>query len=284
MLATLTVSNFALIDNISIDFNNGLSVLTGETGAGKSLIIDAISLLLGGRASTQMIREGTSKAIIEGIFTEYNPKINNILEDIGIEISDEGLIVKREINVNGKSISRINGSMVTLSQLEEVSSLLADIHTQLDTKKLFDLRNYVDFLDDDSVLPKTLEYNQLRKEYLTVVKEYNKIKKDLQDDLDNLDYLKYRYNELKSLHLVKDEVESLEEELKILDNYETIYNSLYTIKNAFHDKDILDTLYDIKNTLLKLSEFDNKLSSLVEIVNNSYYELEDVEKTVEQDF
>ena len=97
MLATLTVSNFALIDNISIDFNNGLSVLTGETGAGKSLIIDAISLLLGGRASTQMIREGASKAIIEGIFTEYNPKINNILEDIGIEISDEGLIVKREI-------------------------------------------------------------------------------------------------------------------------------------------------------------------------------------------
>lgn len=284
MLATLTVSNFALIDNISIDFNNGLSVLTGETGAGKSLIIDAISLLLGGRASTQMIREGASKAIIEGIFTEYNPKINNILEDIGIETSDEGLIVKREINVNGKSISRINGSMVTLSQLEEVSSLLADIHTQLDTKKLFDLRNYVDFLDDDSVLPKALEYNQLRKEYLTVVKEYNKIKKDLQDDLDNLDYLKYRYNELKSLHLVKDEVESLEEELKILDNYETIYNSLYTIKNAFHDKDILDTLYDIKNTLLKLSEFDNKLSGLVEIVNNSYYELEDVEKTVSDSF
>ena len=132
MLANLSVSNFALIDNITIDFDNGMTVLTGETGAGKSLIIDAISLLLGERASPALVRKSATKAVIEGVFIDYNPKIDDLLESIGIDVCEEGLIVKREININGKSISRINGSSVTLNQLEEVSSLLADIHTQLD--------------------------------------------------------------------------------------------------------------------------------------------------------
>lgn len=284
MLATLTVSNYALIDNITIDFDNGLTVLTGETGAGKSLIIDAISLLLGDRASSLMVRQGSNKAIIEGVFVDYNPQINIILNSVGIDISDNELIIKREININGKSISRINGSIVTLSQLEEVSSLLADIHTQLDTKKLFEVRNYVDFLDDDNVKPLLQEYHNKKNEYLKVVKEYKNLKKQIQDDLDNIDYLKYRYNELKSLNLVEGELEELEEELKILNNFETIYNNLYSIKSAFKDNDILDNLYEIKNLLEKSATFDSKLANLVNVVENSYYELEDVEQTINDKF
>ncbi len=284
MLATLTVSNYALIDNITIDFDSGLTVLTGETGAGKSLIIDAISLLLGDRASSLMVRQGSNKAIIEGVFVDYNPQINIILNSIGIDISDNELIIKREININGKSISRINGSIVTLSQLEEVSSLLADIHTQLDTKKLFEVRNYVDFLDDDNVKPLLQEYHNKKNEYLKVVKEYKNLKKQIQDDLDNIDYLKYRYNELKSLNLVVGELEELEEELKILNNFETIYNNLYSIKSAFKDNDILDNLYEIKNLLEKSATFDSKLANLVNVVENSYYELEDVEQTINDKF
>lgn len=284
MLANLSVSNFALIDNITIDFNKGLTVLTGETGAGKSLIIDAISLLLGGRASSQLIRRGAEKAIIEGLFSDYNPKINMILESLGIEVCNDELIIKREINTNGKSISRINGSIVTLSQLEEVASLLADIHTQLDTKKLFEIRNYVDFLDDVNSQNLLLKYQVNRKNYFIALKEYKKIKEQIQTDVDNLDYLKYRFNELKSLNLIEGELDQLEEELKILDNYETIYNTMYSIKTTFKDQDILESLYDIKNMIQKLAAFDNKMMPLVDVVNNSYYELEDVEQTINDSF
>ena len=213
MLTSLTVSNFAIIDNISIEFGDKLTVLTGETGAGKSLIIDAIGLLLGERASSSMVRQDAEKAIIEGVFCDYNPKINKILGEIGIDSSEDILIIKREINKNGKSISRINGFVVTLGQLENVSCLLADIHTQLDTKKLFDIRNYVDFLDNE-LTDKTLkEYLQLKNKYLEVLKDYKKIKKDLEDGEENLEYYKYRLNELKNLHLNSSEIENLEQEL-----------------------------------------------------------------------
>lgn len=284
MLANLSVSNYALIDNITIDFDHGLTVLTGETGAGKSLIIDAISLLLGDRASALMVRQGTNKAIIEGVFVDYNPQINLLLESIGIDVSDNELIIKREININGKSISRVNGSIVTLTQLEEISSLLADIHTQLDTKKLFEVRNYVDFLDDDFAKPLINDYQTRKDDYLKVSKEYKNLKKQIQDDLENIDYLKYRYNELKSLNLIDGELEELEEELRILDNYETIYNNLYSIKSTFKDNDILDNLYEIKNLLEKAATYDSKLATLVSVVESSYYDLEDVEQTIGDKF
>ena len=178
MLASLTVSNFAIIDNISIEFEDKLSVLTGETGAGKSLIIDAIGLLLGERASSSMVRQDADKAIIEGVFCNYNPKINEILEEIGIDNSDDTLIVRREINKNGKSISRINGFVVTLNQLESIAGLLADIHTQLDTKKLFDVRNYVEFVDNEVSKRILNEYLKWREEYLNAYRAYKKILKE----------------------------------------------------------------------------------------------------------
>lgn len=279
MLTSLTVSNFAIIDNISIEFGDKLTVLTGETGAGKSLIIDAIGLLLGERASSSMVRQDAEKAIIEGVFCDYNPKINKILVEIGIDSSEDILIIKREINKNGKSISRINGFVVTLGQLENVSCLLADIHTQLDTKKLFDIRNYVDFLDNE-LTDKTLkEYLQLKNKYLEVLKDYKKIKKDLEDGEENLEYYKYRLNELKNLHLNSSEIENLEQELYILNNYESIYNTIYSIKDIFKNNNIVSGLYDIRNLVSKLINIDPKYHILKENLDNVYYELDDLETT-----
>ena len=129
MLVSLTVKNFAIIDNISIDFADKMTVLTGETGAGKSLIIDAIGLLFADRASSEMVRYGEAKAIIEGVFVGYDHKLNQLLEEYDIELEDE-LIIRRDVLSSGKSVCRVNGNLVNLSQLQEISYYLGDIHHQ----------------------------------------------------------------------------------------------------------------------------------------------------------
>ena len=143
MLVSLNVKNFAIIDNIKLDFKEGMSVLTGETGAGKSLIIDAIGLLFGKRASPDWVRHGENKATIEGVFSGSNPKIKEIL---GIELGEEDyLVIKREIYSNGKSLCKVNNETVTLSQLAEISEAIGDIHSQFDTQGLFNPKNYLQF-------------------------------------------------------------------------------------------------------------------------------------------
>ena len=130
LLTNLKVQNFAIIDNINLEFNKGLTVLTGETGAGKSLIIDAIGILLGGKFPLTMIRNNEEKAIIEGVFDSLNDKTKEKLDELGIDYDDELLIIRREVNTTGRSIIRINGTVVTLGNLEIISEGIADIHTQ----------------------------------------------------------------------------------------------------------------------------------------------------------
>jgi len=283
MLTHLSVTNFAIINNVSIDFDDHFTVLTGETGAGKSLIIDAIGLLLGDRAQTSMIRTGCDKATIEGTFENYNENIDNLLKEIGIE-PDDFLIIRREILANGKSVCRINGYIVTLNQLVGISSMLADIHTQLDTKKLFDLRNYVDFIEDDSSRALLKIYLDNRAEYLNHLKDYKKLLNEFEDSKDNLDYYQYRLSEIKSLNLRVGEEEELQNELYSLNNFDNIYNSLKEAISLFKDQDITNSLYLIKQLLAKLSQMDDRYSELTENINSIYYDLDDAEETLKSNF
>ena len=156
MLVSLYVKNFAIIDNIQVDFKEGMSVLTGETGAGKSLIIDAIGLLFGKRASSDWVRFGETKAIIEGVFSNFNPKMQEIL---GFELNpEEYLVIKREIYSNGKSLCKVNNETITLAQLSELSETIGDIHSQFDTQGLFNPKNYLQFLDDAEIAELLEEY------------------------------------------------------------------------------------------------------------------------------
>ena len=167
MLSNLRVKNFAIIDNINIEFSDGFTVLTGETGAGKSLIIDAIGLLFGDRSSTSVVRYGETKAIVEGVFEKLSQNTKNVLDEIGVELlEDDMLIIKREISSAGKSIIRVNGEIITLSQLEKLAFTLGDIHTQDDTKKLFLPENYLSFIDNDQSLQELTKYRDLRTIYL----------------------------------------------------------------------------------------------------------------------
>ncbi len=279
MLASLTVQNFAIIDNISIDFNSGLTILTGETGAGKSLIIDAIGLLFGNRASSSMIRSGSTKAVVEGVFTDCGKRVMKIIADNGLDTMDDGMVVvKREINENGKSIIRINGSVVTLSQLNDIAYYLADIHTQLDTKKLFDINNYVSFIEDDSSLSLLREYQLALQNYRLALKNYLLKEKQLADDASNLDYLKYQLAELDKANLLENELEDIEMELSELNNYENIFKHLNEIKKAFNDNNIVEALYSVKQNLLKLKDYSSNYDASYVTTENLYYELEALEE------
>ena len=188
MLLSLTVKNFAIIDNISIDFNNGMTVLTGETGAGKSLIIDAIGLLFGDRASNELVRYGETKAVIEGIFAEYSNEVIEILKTNNIE-NEDVLVIKREIYQNGKSIARVNGETINLTILESLANELGDIHTQFDVVKLVNPKNYFNFIDNDEIIKLIEDYKFSLNQYRQVLNQYNK-KKD-QENINNqkIDFL-----------------------------------------------------------------------------------------------
>ena len=149
MLTELSIHDFAIIDELSLTFHEGLTVLTGETGAGKSIIIDAIQLLAGGRGSVEFVRHGTTKAEIEGLFSVENKDhpIYKVGENYGIEISDSMVVLQRTITSGGKSICRVNGKLITLAILREFGKKLIDIHTQHETQSLMDPENHIDLLD-----------------------------------------------------------------------------------------------------------------------------------------
>ena len=212
MLKSMLVKNFAIIDNIQIEFDSGMSVLTGETGAGKSLIIDAIGLLFGDRASSELVRHGESKAVIEGIFTNVSDKVTDILQEEGID-EEDFLTIKREIYENGKSLCKVNGNSVSLSFLQELSSTLGNIHTQFDNTKLVNPKNYLDFIDDVNIKELLVIYQNNLKKYNKIKKEYDTLLKNEEESNQKLDFYRYQYSDLTKAGLNISEEEELNQDL-----------------------------------------------------------------------
>ena len=283
MLQSLNVKNFAIIDNISIDFNDKMTVLTGETGAGKSLIIDAIGLLFGDRASNEMVRFGESKASIEGVFSNYPFEINDILEDNGIEVLDF-LIIKREIYANGKSLSKINGEAVSLNVLNDVSSFLGDIHTQFDSIKLVNPKNYFEFIDNEEIKEIVNLYQRELKKYRVVNGKYQEKLNSQNEKLQRLDFLKYQYNEIKQAKLDLNEEESLQNELRILNNHEKISQNYYDFLSYFENFNLLSNLYEAISSIKKNINFDERLKEKVDRLEESYFNIEDIFDDIKSNF
>lgn len=279
MLLSLTVKNFAIIDNISIDFNNGMTVLTGETGAGKSLIIDAIGLLFGDRASNELVRYGETKAVIEGIFAEYSNEVIEILKTNNIE-NEDVLVIKREIYQNGKSIARVNGETINLTILESLANELGDIHTQFDVVKLVNPKNYFNFIDNDEIIKLIEDYKLSLNQYRQVLNQYNK-KKD-QENLNNqkIDFLKYQIDELRKANLDSNEEEVLRSELNVMNNYEKISSNYQEFVDLFEKNDLIGSLYDAINALKKNIEYNDKIESFISRLENIYYDLDDIANEV----
>ncbi|MDW4333182.1 DNA repair protein RecN [Staphylococcus saprophyticus] len=281
MLQTLSIKQFAIIDELEVHFGDGLTVLSGETGAGKSIIIDAIGQLIGMRASSNYVRHGEKKAIIEGIFDiDESKEAISILEALDIDIDEDFLLVKREIFSTGKSMCRVNNQIVTLQDLRKIMQELLDIHGQHETQTLLKQKYHLQLLDNYA----EDKYKKLLNSYVATFDQYEAKKKELEDLesadqalLQRLDLLKFQHEELQEANLVEGEVKQLETDIKRIQNSENLNLALNNAHLTLTDEHaITDRLYELSNQLQSISHIlPEKYDSLKEEVDQFYYTLED---------
>lgn len=281
MLQTLSIKQFAIIDELEVHFGDGLTVLSGETGAGKSIIIDAIGQLIGMRASSNYVRHGEKKAIIEGIFDiDESKEAISILEALDIDIDEDFLLVKREIFSTGKSMCRVNNQIVTLQDLRKIMQELLDIHGQHETQTLLKQKYHLQLLDNYA----EDKYKKLLNSYVATFDQYKAKKKELEDLesadqalLQRLDLLKFQHEELQEANLVEGEVKQLETDIKRIQNSENLNLALNNAHLTLTDEHaITDRLYELSNQLQSISHIlPEKYDSLKEEVDQFYYTLED---------
>ncbi|WP_210123850.1 MULTISPECIES: DNA repair protein RecN [unclassified Staphylococcus] len=289
MLQTLSIKQFAIIDELEVNFGDGLTVLSGETGAGKSIIIDAIGQLIGMRASSNYVRHGEKKAVIEGIFDIDNSKeAISILHDLSIDIDEDFLLVKREIFSSGKSICRVNNQTVTLQDLRKIMQELLDIHVQHETQTLLKQKYHLHLLDNYA----ENTYKSLLESYVDTFDKYSAKKKELADLesadqalLQRLDLLKFQYEELQEANLIENEVPQLESDIKRIQNSESLSLALNNAHVTLTDEHaITDRLYELSNQLQSISEIlPDKYDELKEDVDQFYYTLEDAKHQLYDD-
>lgn len=281
MLTTLTVKNLAIISDLSLLFREGFTVITGETGAGKSLIMDAISFLLGNRASSNVIRSGEEQCEIVGTFNQVTQAVMTLLKKQKINPSDE-IIIQRIIYQNGKSIQRVNGVMVSLHFLEILGERLVDIHTQNDNQKLFVRTTFLDFIDDKETSELVTLYRQLREEYISQLKKYKKILASaVKDDEEDLIQT---YSELKEANIQKDEVNVLTKKIQYLETFAHKKKNLARINSLIVDNNILETVYEINASVKKLNNMSEEKSvgDIENQIESIYYDILDFTTSVKK--
>ena len=286
MLQSLSIKQFAIIDELEIQFGEGLTVLSGETGAGKSIIIDAIGQLIGMRASSDFVRHGEKKAIIEGIFDiDHAKEAHIVLEQIGIDLSEDFLIVKREIFNSGKSMCRINNTTVTLQDLRKVMQQLLDIHGQHETQSLLKQKYHIELLDRyaEGRYQQALDnYENTYLQHKETVKELEELESADQALLQRLDLMKFQHDELKEAHLQEGEIEQLEIDIKRIQNSENLSHALNAAYATLTDEHaITDRLYELNSQLQIIDQIlPETYQKLKEDVDQFYYALEDAKHQI----
>ncbi|MDE7162265.1 MAG: DNA repair protein RecN [Anaeroplasmataceae bacterium] len=279
MLESLSVRNFAIIEDIHIEFKKGMTVLTGETGAGKSLIIDTISLLLGARADNDMIRYGEKKATIIGVFSDITPSLNELLKRFGIPAEDQ-LTIQREIQDNGKNTIKLNSVSISLTMLKQISVFLADIHVQNDTFRLFNPESYLSMIcpTQDSAYDKLVSaYTIAYSKYLDAYHKYQHIIQGQRESQERLEYMLYEQEELTNLKLEPNLDERLSSEISKLENYDKIYSNLneayQNLENSYFS---IDSIYEAANHLKKIADLDESYQDSYEKSLDCYYILDEI--------
>jgi DNA repair protein RecN (Recombination protein N) len=288
LLAELSIKNFAIIDELSVSFEKGLTVLTGETGAGKSIIIDAISLLVGGRGSSEFVRHGTDRAEIEGLFLfdeEQHPS-HEKAKQVGLEVEDGMIVLRRDITTNGKSICRINGKLVTLAILREVGQTLIDIHGQHEHQDLMNQDRHLTLLDQyggEKVEEALTEYREVFSRYTSLKKQLDQLTENEQQMAHRLDLIQFQLDEIKAANLQLNEDEELNEERLKISNFEKIYTSLNDAYNALHGEHKgLDWVGVAMNHTEDISSLEKNYAEISEIISSSFYQLEDASYKIRQ--
>lgn len=285
MLLALSIQNVALIEKAEIQFEEGFNVLTGETGAGKSIVIDSVLLLLGSRASKDIIRSGEDKAVVEGVFfvDSNKEKIADLLQETGLNLEeDDTLIINREITTSGRSYCRINGRMVPLSFLNKIGTFLVDILGQHEHQFLLDNTKHLSILDNfgDQEF-KTLKGNfkRLLEQYKNIEKQISSFFKDEKEKNEAIDFLRYQIEEIEKANLSIEEEIQLLEKRNLLINFEKLFNAINSAYKLLYEGDegfsILDNLHIVIKNLEAALSVDEKLKPLKDKVENIGYELED---------
>lgn len=271
MLKSLSIKNYAIIDNLNIEFDDGFMCFTGETGAGKSIIVGALTFLLRGRSDTSIIKSGKDKAIVEGVFEIKDEEIISKLNEQDIDVENNEVIVKRVISNDNRSSIKINQSTVTLSFLQELFSKYVDIHSQKDAGYLYNKKKHIDLLDKYASDYEAIE------DYLKEYKVFKKLDDEYNELLNNtyseaqIDYLRYDYNELDEAKLSveeENELESKEKKYKQAEKYLTSLNSAIELFNG--ESGIDEKLHDL---LSCLNIDDEEIISIKDKINDLYYEL-----------
>lgn len=286
MLLEISIKNFAIIEAISLNFEKGMTVLTGETGAGKSIIIDAMNMMLGARATTDVIRHGVPKAEIEGLFSVENSRLlQEIFDEQGLELGDE-IIIRREILQNGRSISRVNGQMVNLSVLRAIGQHLVDIHGQHDHEELMRPQLHIQMLDEFG----DAAFWDLKETYQTSFDAYRKmrkqvleVKKNQQEHKARIEMLEFQMAEIEAANLQAGEDLALNQERDKLLNHKNIADTLTNAYSMLDNEDFssLANVRSAMNDMESVEEYDPEYREISSSLSETYYVLEDISKRLE---
>lgn len=285
MLQRLEIQNIAIIDRVGIELGEGLNVLTGETGAGKSIIIDSINAVLGERLSKELIRTGRDKAVVEAVFNVERDRLSDLFENFGVEWEeDDTLIISREFSTSGKNTCRINGKIATVSMLKQMGERLIDVHGQHDNQSLLRIDSHIDLMDSFA----DARLQSLKEEFLGHLEVYRQIKnrlKSLYGDKNKrerkIDILKFQIDEIKKAKLKPGEEEELERQKEVLVNYEKIISTLsksYELLDTGGKLEVsaLDKINESVSDLGEIERFDDKYSALKKRLEAVSYELDDI--------
>ncbi len=272
MITTLHIKNIGIIEDITIDFNQGLNVLTGETGAGKTLIIDSLQIISGGRFSKEMIRKGENQSFVE--LCMYEPENENAI--------DGNIIVSREINLNGKNMCKINGRMVTVNELKEFMSQFIEIHGQNDNQNLLENKMHLNYLDGfigEKILNQKQKYIALYDKYCEIKQELKNNFGDEKERQRKLDLLQYQIKEIEEANLKKNEEDELEEKRKVMLNAEKITENLQEADTLISENGI-DSISMAIRALEKIEQIDSKYEKASSELKSIYYELQELARDV----
>jgi DNA repair protein RecN (Recombination protein N) len=284
MIQQISIKNFAIIDDLVIDFKKDMNIFTGETGAGKSIIIDALGLLTGERANASMVRHGASKAMIEGVFMLSSTVIKNFeLEDY---IEDGQMIIRKEIDTDGRSIIKLNGKTTSISTIKNITSFIIDIHSQQDNQYLLNKNYHLLLLDNYG----KHELKELKEEYAILYREYQTLNKELENlkkaqiDEKRLEFMKFELEEIESAKLKENELENLTLEQKRIQEYENINSKYKVIQEVFSgDNNVIGQLYTAKKALDSLGK-DPVFAKYISNYETAFIQLDEVYKDIKNEF
>lgn len=281
MLSNLKISNIAIIKEAVIDFDNGLNVLTGETGAGKSIIIDAINAILGERTSRELIRTGSNNAEVSAYFENINVDVVSVLEEFGITCEeDKSLLISRKISLDGKNVCKINGSTVTVSMLKKIGQTLINVHGQMDNHNLLNEELHYTYIDSFAENSQIIEeYLNGYNDYCTCKRRYDNLIVNESEKARKIDLLTYQIKEIEDADIKIGEWEELEKRRKVLQNAEQLIalvnNAVEIINGNDNFSGVADMLNTASNSLVKASAFDETLNNVSDTVAEMSYNIAD---------